>query len=212
MVDSPFTATSKDAINSAIDSLNAAGVSHSDLNTSDLSTIDSNNDSTAETGITESAEPTVKPHLILALDYGVKKMGMALGNTMTQTARAFDILAMNNGQPDWDNLIGIIKVWGVAQVIVGLPLNMDGSSSMLSKRAHKFARRLAHRIMEQHLPVTVSLCDERLTSIEAREIAWDNGWIKNERDPIDDISACILMSTYFSDPTSSIAIDAIKAD
>ena len=46
------------------------------------------------------SESTVKPHLILALDYGVKKMGMALGNTVTETARAFDILAMDNGQPD----------------------------------------------------------------------------------------------------------------
>ncbi|MGE6408328.1 MULTISPECIES: Holliday junction resolvase RuvX [unclassified Psychrobacter] len=191
MVDSTFTASSTDAIDNDID----------------IDTLDNGSNSTAET-----IEPEVKPHLILALDYGVKKMGMALGNNITQTARAFDILAMNNGQPDWDNLIGIIKVWGVAQVVVGLPLNMDGTSSMLSKRAHKFARRLAHRIMEQHLPVTVSLCDERLTSIEAREIAWDNGWIKNERDPIDDISACILMSTYFADPNSSIAIDAIKAE
>ena len=170
---------------------------------------DSTNVIETETGI---AEAIVKPHLILALDYGVKKMGMALGNSITETARAFDILVMNNGQPDWDNLLGIIKVWGVSKVIVGLPLNMDGSSSMLSKRAHKFARRLAHRIMEQHLPVVVSLCDERLTSVAAREIAWDNGWIQNERDPIDDISACILMSTYFADPNSSIAIDAIKAD
>tara|TARA_B110000881_G_C18444119_1_gene447565 strand:+ start:233 stop:808 length:576 start_codon:yes stop_codon:yes gene_type:complete len=191
MVDSTFTASSTDAIDNDID----------------IDTLDNGSNSTAET-----IEPEVKPHLILALDYGVKKMGMALGNTITQTARAFDILAMNNGQPDWDNLIGIIKVWGVAQVVVGLPLNMDGTSSILSKRAHKFARRLAHRVMEQHLPVTVSLCDERLTSIEAREIAWDNGWIKNERDPIDDISACILMSTYFADPNSSIAIDAIKAE
>ena len=191
MVDSTFTASSTDAIDNDID----------------IDTLDNGSNSASET-----IEPEVKPHLILALDYGVKKMGMALGNTITQTARAFDILAMNNGQPDWDNLIGIIKVWGVAQVVVGLPLNMDGTSSMLSKRAHKFARRLAHRIMEQHLPVTVSLCDERLTSIEAREIAWDNGWIKNERDPIDDISACILMSTYFADPNSSIAIDAIKAE
>ena len=193
MVDSTLTANSTDAIDNDID----IGVD----------TLDNDSNITAET-----IEPEVKPHLILALDYGVKKMGMALGNTITQTARAFDILAMNNGQPDWDNLIGIIKVWGVAQVVVGLPLNMDGTSSILSKRAHKFARRLAHRVMEQHLPVTVSLCDERLTSIEAREIAWDNGWIKNERDPIDDISACILMSTYFADPNSSIAIDAIKAE
>lgn len=156
------------------------------------------------------AEATVKPHLVLALDYGVKKMGMALGNSLTETARAFDILAMNNGQPDWDNLLGIIQVWGIAQVVVGLPLNMDGSSSMLSKRAHKFARRLAHRLMEQHIPTIVMLCDERLTSVAAREIAWENGWIQHERDPIDDISACILMSTHFADPNSSKAIDTIK--
>ncbi|MGM8899780.1 Holliday junction resolvase RuvX [Psychrobacter sp. 1Y4] len=193
MVDSTFMVDSKEATDHDLD-INGIDSNESNIN-----------------GLSDS-EPEIKPHLILALDYGVKKMGMALGNSLTQTARAFDILAMNNGQPDWDNLIGIIKVWGVAQVVVGLPLNMDGSSSMLSKRAHKFARRLAHRIMEQHLPVTVSLCDERLTSIEAREIAWDNGWIKHERDPIDDISACILMSTYFADPNSSIAIDAVKAD
>ena len=193
MVDSPFIANDEDTIDDDIDTNGKVSGNMSDIEI-------------------DAIEPKIKPHLILALDYGVKKMGMALGNSLTQTARAFDILAMTNGQPDWDNLIGIIKVWGVAQVVVGLPLNMDGSSSMLSKRAHKFARRLAHRIMEQHLPVTVSLCDERLTSIEAREIAWDNGWIQNERDPIDDISACILMSTYFADPNSSLAIDAIKPD
>ncbi|WP_394209729.1 Holliday junction resolvase RuvX [Psychrobacter piscatorii] len=193
MVDSTFMVDSTEATDHDLD-INGLNSNESNIN-----------------GLSDS-EPEIKPHLILALDYGVKKMGMALGNSLTQTARAFDILAMNNGQPDWDNLIGIIKVWGVAQVVVGLPLNMDGSSSMLSKRAHKFARRLAHRVMEQHLPVTVSLCDERLTSIEAREIAWENGWIKHERDPIDDISACILMSTYFADPNSSIAIDAVKAD
>lgn len=153
-----------------------------------------------------------KPHLVLGLDYGVKKMGMALGNTITETARAFDILVMNNGQPDWENLLGIIKVWGVTQVIVGLPLNMDGSSSMVSKRAHKFARRLAHRLVEQHQPVVVKMCDERLTSVGAREIAWEQGWIQNERDPIDDISACILLSSYFTDPNSAMAIDTIKAN
>ncbi|MGP4846625.1 hypothetical protein ACTXGQ_21105, partial [Marinobacter sp. 1Y8] len=78
MVDSTFTASSTDAIDNDIEN--------------ELDTLDSN--STAET-----IELEVKPHLILALDYGVKKMGMSLGNTITQTARAFDILAMNNGQP-----------------------------------------------------------------------------------------------------------------
>ena len=150
-----------------------------------------------------------KPQLILGLDYGIKKMGMALGNSITNTARAFDILAMDNGQPDWENLLGIIDVWRVTHVVVGLPLNMDGSSSMLSKRAHKFARRLAHRLSERRMAVEVFLCDERLTSVAARELAWDEGWIQQPNDPIDDISACILLSAYFSEPMSAVPIAAM---
>ena len=140
------------------------------------------------------------PKLILALDYGVKKMGMALGNTLTKDARAFDILPMDNGQPaDWENLLGIISTWEIHTVVVGLPLNMDGTDSILSKRAAKFARRLTHRIHEQRLATVVRLCDERLSSKEARQLAWQSGWIKNEQDPIDDISACLLLTSYMNE-------------
>lgn len=145
--------------------------------------------------------------LILALDYGIKKMGMALGNTLTQDTRPFDILAMNNGQPDWDNLLGIIETWKITKVVVGLPLNMDGSDSMLSKRAHKFARRLAHRLMERKSNVSVHLFDERLTSKEAKALAWEHGWIKTKKDAIDDLAACLLLTSYFSsqyDPNNGI--------
>lgn len=166
-----------------------------------------------------SAEPitaeSIRPEqtVLLGLDYGVKKMGMALGNTVTQDARPFDILAMNNGQPaDWDNLLGIIDTWKIGRVVVGLPLNMDGSSSMIAKRAHKFARRLAHRLMEQRIHVPVQLFDERLTSVEAREMAWELGLIKNERDPIDDISACLLLQSYLANPDHAEDIATYKAD
>lgn len=166
-----------------------------------------------------SAEPTtaesIRPEqtVLLGLDYGVKKMGMALGNTVTQDARPFDILAMDNGQPtDWDNLLGIIDTWKIGRVVVGLPLNMDGSSSMIAKRAHKFARRLAHRLMEQRIHVPVQLFDERLTSVEAREMAWELGLIKNERDPIDDISACLLLQSYLANPDHAEDIATYKAD
>lgn len=142
-----------------------------------------------------------KPTLVLALDFGIKKMGMALGNTLSCDARPFDILAMNNGQPDWDNLLGIIDTWKIGIVVVGLPLNMDGSDSMLSKRAHKFARRLSHRLGERHLPAKVFLHDERLSSKEARALAWERGWIDDETNPIDDIAACILLDGYFYEPS-----------
>jgi putative Holliday junction resolvase len=158
---------------------------------------------------------TLKPQgerTVMGFDFGTKSIGIAIGQELTGSATSLKAVKAQDGIPNWDDIAVQVKEWQPDLMVVGLPLNMDGTSSMLSKRAHKFARRLAHRVMEQHLPVTVSLCDERLTSIEAREIAWDNGWIKNERDPIDDISACILMSTYFADPNSSIAIDAIKAE
>lgn len=142
-----------------------------------------------------------KPTLILALDFGVKKMGMALGNSLTKDARPFDILAMNNGQPDWENLLGIIDTWEINEVLVGLPLNMDGTDSMLSKRAAKFARRLSHRLGERHSTTKVFMYDERLTSKEARQLAWERGWITHEREPIDNICACILIDGYFYAPS-----------
>lgn len=157
-----------------------------------------NIDNVSSTATDDTTLATLDAKLVLALDYGVKKMGMALGNTITRNARAFDILAMDNGQPDWDNLLGIIDKWKINQVVVGLPLNMDGTGSMLSKRAHKFARRLAHRMGEEHMTAEVIMVDERLTSIEARKMAWEQGWIDDERDPIDDIAACILLDSYFS--------------
>lgn len=136
--------------------------------------------------------------VVLALDYGVKKTGVAMGNTISQNARPYDILPMDNGQPNWGGLLTIINDWQIAQIVIGLPLNMDGTESALAKRASKFARRLAHKLMEQKNPCKVYLYDERLTSREAREMAWENGWIKNERDPIDDVSACILLNSYFN--------------
>lgn len=147
-----------------------------------------------------------QPTLILALDFGVKKMGMALGNSLTQDARPFDILAMNNGQPDWDNLLGIIQTWNIDVVLVGLPLNMDGTDSMLTKRANKFARRLSHRLGERHIPTKVFLYDERLSSQEAKSLAWERGWITDEKQPIDDVAACLLLDGYFYDPSLALYV------
>lgn len=155
---------------------------------------------------TPTALPTLSPTTLLGLDYGVKKMGMAIGNNLTQDAQPFGILAMNNGQPDWDNLLGMIATWQITSVVIGLPLNMDGSDSMLAKRAAKFARRLAHRLGEQHMAVMVHLSDERLTSYTARQLAWEHGLIKNQTDSIDDLAACLILSSFLQNPANATAI------
>lgn len=131
---------------------------------------------------------------MLGLDYGIKKMGMALGNTLTKDARPFEVLAMDNGQPDWDNLLGMIEAWQIAVVVVGLPLNMDGSDSVLSKRAAKFSRRLAHRLGERHMSIEIFLSDERLTSQAAKSLLVELGLpTKN----VDAYAACLILQAYF---------------
>lgn len=159
-----------------------------------------------EKTLLDSTKNNQIPIITLALDFGVKKMGMALGNNLTQDARPFDVLAMNNGQPDWENLLGIIETWKIGQILVGLPLNMDGTESMITLRAKKFARRLAHRLGERQLKVPVFFYDERLTSKEARMFAWEYGLIKQPTDPIDDVAACILLNSYYHAPDAAVYV------
>lgn len=144
--------------------------------------------------------------LLLGLDYGIKKMGMALGNSISQDARRFDVLAMNNGQPDWDNLLGIIEVWKIDIVVVGLPLNMDDSQGMLALRASKFARRLNHRLIERKMAVRVYLMDERLSSWQARTQAYEMGLIDNDKQKIDDVAACLILNSFLHDPSKAVQL------
>lgn len=130
--------------------------------------------------------------VILAFDYGVKKMGIAVGNTETHTAQPLDIFPMDNGQPDWEVLLSLITEWKAQKLLVGLPLNMDGSDSHLSKRANKFAKRLNHKLKENHTPCEIFLVDERLSSREARE--------RSAAHQIDDAAAFVLLESWLHEP------------
>ncbi len=147
--------------------------------------------------IKKAVEYTPPPiQTIMALDFGVVKMGVALGNTLTQTARPLCQFAMDNGKPNWDKLIALIQEWQATQIIVGLPLNMDGTSSELSLRCHKFARRLNQQLKDHKIACPVTLVDERLTSREAKQLAWEYGLISHDSQPIDSIAAAILLGSW----------------
>lgn len=133
---------------------------------------------------------------VMGLDYGISKMGVALGNTLTQTATPLRQFAMKNGQPDWAALLALISEWQAQQVVVGLPLNMDGTDSELGNRAKKFARRLNHELKAAHIACPVTLADERLTSREAKRLAWEYGLIKREHEPIDAIASAIMLGSW----------------
>jgi putative Holliday junction resolvase len=106
---------------------------------------------------------------LLAFDYGTRKIGVAVGQTLTATASPLPAIKADNGTPDWEAITRLIDEWKPDACIVGLPLNMDGSASELSARAEKFSRQLNGRY---NLPAFT--VDERLSSREARDISRSN--------------------------------------
>lgn len=133
---------------------------------------------------------------VMGLDFGISKMGIALGNTLTQTATPLMQFKMGNGKPNWDELLKLVKEWQVATIVIGLPLNMDGTESELGNRAKKFARRLNHQLEMAKIPCPIVLADERLTSREAKNLAWEYGLIKKPTDPIDSIASAIMLGSW----------------
>lgn len=136
--------------------------------------------------------------VIISLDFGVKKMGMAVGNSAVGTAQPLTILPMDNGKPDWQVLFEHITSWQASTIIIGLPLNMDGSESHLSKRAFKFGKRLNHKLKEQHIGCSVYMVDERLTSKEATAHNTPRKTTKKTQF-IDDKAACILLESWLNE-------------
>lgn len=140
----------------------------------------------------------LKPHTFLAFDYGTRKIGVAVGQTVTGTATPLPELRARDGAPDWDALERLLREWKPRACVVGLPLNMDGTESDMSRRARRFANRLHGRYA---LPV--HLMDERLSSREAREIGRHDaaraGRNADERRPVDSLAAQVILESWLAE-------------
>lgn len=121
----------------------------------------------------------------MGFDYGMTKIGVAIGQFVTETATPIAIVAAKDGVPDWPAIEALMTEWRPAVLIVGLPLNMDGSESEMSQRARKFARQLTGRFGIRH-----ETMDERLTSREAAEYA-------GRDQPVDAVAAQLIVESWF---------------
>jgi len=131
---------------------------------------------------------------LLAFDYGTKNIGVAVGQTLTLSARELAVLKARDGIPNWDEIAALLKEWQPNVVLVGLPLHMDATESELSTRARKFANRLHGRF-----GVAVELVDERLSSFEAKgEVIRDGGSRHYKTSPVDSIAARIILESYLA--------------
>lgn len=100
---------------------------------------------------------------LICFDYGEKRIGVAIGQNLTATATPLETIALRRGRPDWQRISQLVRDWQPRALIVGNPLNMDGTVQPITHAADRFARQLAGRF---GLPVY--LADERLSTFEAR--------------------------------------------
>ncbi|WP_404817930.1 Holliday junction resolvase RuvX [Rheinheimera aquimaris] len=130
---------------------------------------------------------------VLTFDYGTKSIGVAVGQELTGTASLLSALKAQDGTPDWNLLEKLITDWQPQLLLVGLPLNMDGTEQPFTARTRKFANRLHGRF---GLPV--ELHDERLTTTEARsQLFAEGGYKKLTKDKVDSLSAKIIFESWY---------------
>jgi putative holliday junction resolvase len=130
----------------------------------------------------------VASQVLLGFDYGQRRIGVAVGQTITATATALATLAARDGQPDWAEVTALIDEWRPDALVVGLPLQLDGTESELSRAAQRFARRLEGRYKRP-----VHLMDERLSSRTAEQTRTRGG----ARQGLDALAAQVILQDWF---------------
>ena len=130
---------------------------------------------------------------VIGFDYGTKSIGVAVGQTITGTASPEPALKASDGIPNWQQIEALLKQWQPNTIVVGLPLNMDGTEQEITTRARKFANRIHGRF-----GVQVILQDERLTTADAKSRLFELGGFKAlSKGKIDSVSAVLIVESYF---------------
>ena len=134
---------------------------------------------------------TERAETLLAFDYGDKHIGVAVGQTLTGTANPLESIRVTGARPDWAAISRIVETWQPDALVVGLPLNMDGTEQPVTERARRFANRLHGRY---RLPV--HMVDERLTTREARYRLASQGRTGDADHPV---AAQVILEGWFAE-------------
>jgi len=144
---------------------------------------------------------------VLGFDFGTYKIGIAVGQEVTGTANALTTLTTVQHKPDWDKISSIISEWCPALLIVGLPLDEDGSKQDMTQRARRFGNQLRGRFNLKTLWI-----DERFSSLAAKSFIIDqiesNPKLgkKNTNNELaeDAIAAQIIVQSWLDNPENAL--------
>lgn len=131
----------------------------------------------------------------LSFDFGMKRIGTAVGQTLTHTAQPLTTLSARDGIPQWEQIDHLIAEWQPDALVVGIPVNMDGTSHNITNAATRFAKQL-----RSHYHLIVHHADERLTTKESRSRLYEAGGYKRLKNAaIDSIAAVIILEAWMQE-------------
>jgi putative Holliday junction resolvase len=140
---------------------------------------------------------------VLAVDYGRKRIGLALSDELRLTAQPLGTLLRINRQADLRRLRETCRSHAVSRIIVGHPLHMTGEAGEMADESARFAARL-----RKELGLEVELVDERLTTWEARQIRPGSNRDKGRKRPsVDDLAAAVLLRDYLEQHGAPAAVE-----
>ena len=132
---------------------------------------------------------------ILAFDFGLRSIGVAVGHTLTGSARGIGVVQRRSGVVQWDKVDHLVAHWGPNALVVGLSLHMDGSPQSFHPQLKHFFSTL-----ESRYSLPVFWADERLSTVEARDYLFAQGGKKAlSKENIDAESARIILEQWLSE-------------
>ena len=129
---------------------------------------------------------------ILGLDYGEKRIGVAVCDELGLTAQGLPTIIRKNKKHDWEILENLVRQYKVEKIVVGYPVRMDGSEGIQCEKVDRFAF-----LMEKTFTLPIIKWQETLSTKEAEEILIDSGvrWKKRKK-MVDKLAACIILQGY----------------
>lgn len=151
---------------------------------------------------TANATAFIPQGTFLAFDFGIKRIGIALGNTLTASARPLSTISDEKNDVRFAAIAALIGEWQPAALVVGLPCNDDGTPHELTALCRRFTNRLKGRF---NLPVI--LVDERYTSLAAAERLNEAGVHgRKQKALLDQYAAQQILQAYFDEPSAGTIV------
>ncbi len=129
---------------------------------------------------------------VLALDAGEKRVGVAITDALNITAQGLEVIERKNEEAFLDRLKSLIKEYSVSKIVIGMPLNMNGTKGSSAKLVEDFVE-----LLKKDIPVDIETLDERLTTKQGERMLLEADISRKKRKlSIDKISAQLILQTY----------------